>query len=325
METHSNWLKVSLIVGLLLTAAVGLAFWMLQASDAEGPTYEVRFEQSVAGLLKGSGVTLQGVPVGLVSEVRLDSENPGRVIVRFVLTNDTTLRRGVKASIDRSLLDGSAKLSLSGGTNRDPALAALPGQPFPIVPAKGGGLLGDGPADLMAKVSSNAESISKRLDPAGLRSIEKHLDDLARSSQSWNGKVDRVAGRLPRTERIDAVAKQIADTGAGAARLRRRLEGSRGDIRERLTRSLNAADKSAVSFGQSVSRARPQIRKLEADVRHVTETVRSLRGPVGRARDAAKRIEQGGLGPTKLPDFKPSTAGGSSETGTPAKKIGSKQ
>lgn len=326
METHSNWLKVSLIVGLLMITAIGFALWLLQASDAEGPTYEIRFEQSVDGLQPGSAVNLLGVPIGRVTEIQVQPKNPDFVTVRFVLTSDTILHRGVTASIERSLFDGSAKLSLSGDNNRNPVLTAREGQPFPIVPAKGGGLLGDGgPADLIAKVSSNAESVSKRLDPAGLRSIEQRFDELARSSQAWNGKVDRVAGRLPRSERIDALANQIAKTGASAARLRRRLEGSRGEIGERLTRSLNAADKSAVSFGQSVSRARPQIRKLEADARHVTETVRSLQGPVGRAGDVAKRIEQGGFGSTKLPDFKPSTAGGSSENGTPANKIGSKQ
>ncbi len=313
-------------MGLLMVTAIGFALWLLQASDAKGPTYEIRFEQSVDGLQPGSAVNLLGVPIGRVTEIQVQPKSPDFVTVRFVLTSDTIIHRGVTASIERSLFDGSAKLSLSGDNNRNPVLAAREGQPFPIVPAKDGGLLGGGgPADLIAKVSSNAESVSKRLDPAGLRSIEKRLDELARSSQAWNGKVDRVAGRLPRPERIDALAKQIANTGAGAARLRRRLEGSRGEVGERLTRSLNAADKSAVSFGQSVSRARPQIRKLEADARQVTETVRSLRGPVGRAGDVAKRIEQGGLGSTKLPDFKPSTAGGSSEKGTPANKIGSKQ
>lgn len=313
-------------MGLLMVTAIGFALWLLQASDAKGPTYEIRFKQSVDGLQPGSAVNLLGVPIGRVTEIQVQPKSPDFVTVRFVLTSDAILHRGVTASIERSLFDGSAKLSLSGDNNRNPVLTAREGQPFPIVPAKGGGLLGGGgPADLIAKVSSNAESVSKRLDPAGLRSIEQRLDELARSSQAWNGKVDRVAGRLPRIERIDALANQIAKTGASAARLRRRLEGSRGEIGERLTRSLNAADKSAVSFGQSVSRARPQIRKLEADARHVTETVRSLQGPVGRAGDVAKRIEQGGFGSTKLPDFEPSTAGGSSENGTPANKIGSKQ
>jgi ABC-type transporter Mla subunit MlaD len=310
METHSNWLKVSLIVGLLTITAIGFALWLLKASDAKGPTYEIRFEQSVDGLQPGSAVNLLGVPIGRVTEIQVQPKNPDFVTVRFVLTSDAILHRGVTASIERSLFDGSAKLGLSGDNNRNPVLAAREGQPFPIIPARDGGLLGGGgPADLIAEVSSNAESVSKKLDSAGLRSIEKRLAELARSSQTWNDKVDRVVGQLPQTERIDALAKQIANTGAGAARLRGRLEGSRGEIGERLTRSLNAADKSAVSFGQSVSRVRPQIRKLEADARHVTETVRSLRGPVGRAGDVAKRIEQGGLGSTKLPDFKPSDAG----------------
>ena len=325
METHSNWLKVSLIVGLLMITAIGFALWLLQASDAEGPTYEIRFEQSVDGLQPGSAVNLLGVPIGRVTEIQVQPKNPDFVTVRFVLTSDAILHRGVTASIERSLFDGSAKLSLSGDNNRNPVLAARDGQPFPIIPAKGGGLLGGGgPADLIAKVSSNAESVSRKLDPAGLRSIEKRLDELARNSQSWTDKVGQVAGRLPQTDRLDAFAKQIANTGDGATRLRRRIEASRGGFRERISKSLNSADKSAVSFGQSVSRARPRMRQLEADARQVTETVRSLRGPVGRAGDVAKRIEQGGLGSTKLPDFKPSPAGQPSEIETPAAKIGSK-
>lgn len=36
METGSSWVKVSLIVGLLMTAAVGFALWLIQASDYRG-------------------------------------------------------------------------------------------------------------------------------------------------------------------------------------------------------------------------------------------------------------------------------------------------
>ncbi|MBB3589577.1 MlaD family protein [Sphingomonas sp. ZB1N12] len=317
---------MSLIVSLLMVTAIGFAFWLVQASDANGPTYEIRFEQSVDGLQPGAAVNLLGVAIGRITEIKVQPTNPDFVTVRFALTSDTILHRGVTASIERSLFDGSAALSLSGDNNRNPVLSARAGQPFPIIPAKGGGLLGagSGPADLIAKVSSNAESVSKKLDPAGLRSIEKRLDELARNSQTWAGKVGQVSGRLPQTDRLDAFAKQFANAGDGAARLRRRIEASRGKSRENIAQSLNSADKSAVSFGQSVSRARPRMRQLEADARQVTETVRSLRGPVGRAGDVAKRIEQGGFGSTKLPDYKPSPAGQPSEIETPAAKIGSK-
>ena len=314
-------------MGLLTITALGFAFWLLQASDAKGQTYEIRFEQSVDGLQPGSAVNLLGVAIGRITEIKVRPTNPDFVTVRFALTSDTILHRGVTASIERSLFDGSAALSLSGDNNRNPVLSARAGQPFPIIPAKGGGPLGagSGPADLIAKVSSNAESVSKKLDPAGLRSIEKRLDELARNSQTWTGKVGQVSGRLPQTDRLDAFAKQFANAGDGAARLRRRIEASRGASRESIAQSLSSADKSAMSFGQSVSRARPRMRQLEADAHQVTETVRSLRGRVGRAGDIAKRIEQGGFGSTELPDHNPSPSGRSSKIETPATKIGSEQ
>jgi len=85
-------------------------------------------------------VNLLGVSIGRVTEIQVQPRNQDFITVRFALTSDTILHRGVTASIERSLFDGSAKLSLSGDNNRDPVLAAREGQPFPIVPAKGGGL-----------------------------------------------------------------------------------------------------------------------------------------------------------------------------------------
>lgn len=308
METRSNWLMVSLVVGLLIAAAVGFAHWLGQARDAEGPTYEIRFERSVGGLEKGSGVNLLGVRVGQVTEVRLDRENPGVVTVRFVLTRDIPIRRGVTASIERSLLDGSATISLEGGDNRAPVLAARPGQPFPVVPVKGGsgGLIGGDvdPAALIARISSGTDDLTERLDPAGQRNIEERLAELARRSRSWESDVDRVAGQIA-PNRVDAFGRAAARAAEDAERMRRRLEASRGGIRESITRPLHDAERTSESLGQSISQARPRIRQLEEDAREVTETVRSLREPVRQVGDAAERIDREGLRSSELPDYRP--------------------
>lgn len=37
METRSNWLMVSLIVGVLIAATIGFALWLLEARTARGP------------------------------------------------------------------------------------------------------------------------------------------------------------------------------------------------------------------------------------------------------------------------------------------------
>jgi phospholipid/cholesterol/gamma-HCH transport system substrate-binding protein len=307
VETRSNWLMVGLVVGLLITAAIAFAVWLMQGRDPDGPTYEIRFERSVAGLQKGSGVSLLGVPIGRVTEVRLEPANPGLVTVRFVLTRDAPLRRGVAASIVRSLFDGSATISLEGGDNRAPPLAARPGQPFPVVPVKGGGLIGGDldPAALVGQVSSGAESLSNRLDPAGQRQIEQQLTELARRSRSWAGEADRVAGQIGQPGKIDAFGRAMARAGDDAERLRRRIESSRGGIRESFAGPLNNAEGIAESLGQSISDARPRIRQLEEDARQVTDSVRSLREPVRQVGDAAEKVHREGLRSPELPDYDP--------------------
>lgn len=309
METRSNWLMVGLVVGLLVAAAMVFALWLMQARNGEGPTYEIRFERSVDGLQKGSGVNLLGVRVGQVTEVRIDPENPNVVTVRFALTRDILLRRGVTASINRSLLDGSATISLEGGDNRAPTLAARPGQPFPVVPVKSGGLLGGDldPVSLIARVSSGAGSLSNKLDPPSQQQIEQRLAELARRSRSWGRNADRVAAEIARPDRIGAFGRTLDRTGDDAERLRLQIEGARAGIRHKLGRSLHDAERTAESLGQSISRTRPPIRQLEEDAREVTETARSLREPVRQVGDAAQRIDREGLRSSELPDYRPPT------------------
>lgn len=297
---------VSAVSGLLMTIVVGFAMWLIQAHDPEGRTYEIRFEQSVAGLQSGSPVSFLGVPVGRVTEVSLQSEDPGVAVVRFVLTADITLSRGVTASIDRALFDGSATISLRGGRERDAALVALPEQPFPEIPSKGRGLAGGdlSPTDFIAKVSPSAERVSQKLNPAGQRAIEERLGTLARRSPTWADGVDRIASKIA-PNRIESFGNAIARAGSDAERLRDRLEGSRGRLRKTFARSLHDSERTAESLGQSFSAARPRLRQLKDEARQVTNTVRSVRERVRGVSDTAEKVDREGLASRAMPDYHP--------------------
>jgi phospholipid/cholesterol/gamma-HCH transport system substrate-binding protein len=304
METRSNWLKVSLVVGLLITAVIGFTLWLIQSREADGATYEVQFKQSVDGVQIGSGVNLLGVPVGKVTQVRLQPSNPDTVVVRFVLTKDILLHRGVTASVDKSFFDGSAEISLAGSNKREPALTVQAGQPFPLVPVKTGDL---NPDEMIAKISSGAESISKKLDPAGQRSIEERLGQLALRTRNWKSDVSQIAGEALQEDRIHSLGNVMARAGDDAERLRLRLEASRGGLRDSLVRPLHDAEGKARSLGLSISHARPRIRQLEGDAQQIAETARAVREPVRRVGDAAKKIDREGVGSPKLPDYRPTT------------------
>lgn len=304
METRSNRLVVGLVMGVLIAAAIGFALWLRPERDEEGLTYQIRFEQAVDGLRSGSGVNLLGVPVGRVTEIRLEPTNPGLVTVRFVMTQVVPLRRGVTASISRSLLDGAATISLEGGERGAPSLVAGPGQQFPVVPAKSGSLLGGelDPAGVVAGISSSSESVLKKL-PADQRNIEERLAEIARRSRSWKMDADRLSEQLTRRGRFDASGRTIARVGEDAERLRLRLERSRPRIGDTLSRSLNDAERGAHAIGESISQARPRIGRLEDDIGRATETVRSARDPIRQVGDAARKIDREGLGSSDLPDY----------------------
>lgn len=294
---------VTVVVGLLFVATIAFSLWLGLEGSTEGPTYEIHFEQSVAGLTKGAKVDLLGVSVGRVTQIRIEPANPRLIVVRFVLTENVPLRRGVTASIARSLLDGTAVISLQGGDRNAPALVARAGQPFAIVPANnGGGIGGDlDPSALVAQASSGIESLSSKLDPAGQRQIENQLAALARRSRSWEKEVGQ-ATVAPRSGTVEAVGDRLARVGEGAEKLRLRVDSSHGELRRSLLRQTTGARRAAESIGKSVSAAQPAVRQLGEDAKEVTEGVSSLSGQVREISDVAKKIDHNGLRTSRLPD-----------------------
>jgi phospholipid/cholesterol/gamma-HCH transport system substrate-binding protein len=303
METRSNWLMVSLVVGLLTAATISFTLWLMEAHDADGPTYEIGFKQSVAGLQEGSAVNLLGVRVGRVTEVRLQPDNPALVIVRFASIQTVPIRVGATASIDRSLLDGSATIRLEGISNSGPLLVASPGQTLAVVPVKSGERIDLDPTTLITRVSSLSDSITKKLDPAGQRNIEQHLSELARRSGGWEGDVERVTGQIPQAKKLALYAREAARAGNDAERLGRALASSPGGVRGTAGRQLKEAKRTARSVERSLVRARPAVRQFERDAGELADTLRSIRAPARGLREAAEKINHGGLRRIELPDY----------------------
>ena len=296
---------VTVVVGLLFVATIAFSLWLGLEGSTEGPTYEIHFEQSVAGLTKGAKVDLLGVPVGRVTQIQIEPANPRLIVVRFVLAENVPLRRGVTASIARSLLDGTAVISLQGGDRNAPALVARAGQPFAIVPANnGGGIGGDlDPSALVAQESSGIESLSSKLDPAGQRQIENQLAALARRSRSWEKEVGQ-ATVAPRSGTVEAVGDRLARVGEGAEKLRLRVDSSHGKLRRSLLRQTTGARRAAESIGKSISAAQPAVRQLGEDAKDVAHGVGSLRGQVRKISDVAEKIDQTGMRSSTLPDHR---------------------
>jgi phospholipid/cholesterol/gamma-HCH transport system substrate-binding protein len=310
METRSNKFLVLVVTGFLLGTLLIFTLWLFDARDGDGNPYMIRFTGSVAGLENGSSVTFSGVPAGHVTSIRFDKEDPSAVLVTVNLDPRIPIVAGVKASIARSALAGTANISLEGATSGAPPIVAASDGELPIIPAKEGGLLGGGgdPVALVEKISRTVDSVSRDLDAAQQQRASDRLAALAESSAGWADRVGSASDGLTGARgRVVAVGDALQRSGASAQRLRAALNDRRATVLARANRPLLNARDEAEQLTARVEAVRPTIRGMTAKQAQLRETIRSASNKVGAVRDTAVRIDQEGLGVSapSLPTYKP--------------------
>ncbi|MBT0671615.1 MULTISPECIES: MlaD family protein [Sphingomonadales] len=310
METRSNKFLVLVVTGFLLGTLLIFTLWLFDARDGDGNPYLIRFTGSVAGLEKGSPVTFSGVPAGHVTSIRFDKEDPSAVLVTVSLEPRIPVVAGVKASLARSALTGTANISLDGARSGAPPIVAANDGELPVIPAKEGGLLSGGgdPVALVEKISRTVDSVTRNLGAAQQQRASDRLAALAESSAGWADRAGGASDKLSGARgRVVAVGNALQRSGDSAQRLRAVLDERRATVLAKANRTLLNARDGAEQFTARVEAVRPTIRSATAKQAQLRETIRSARNKVGAVRDTAVRIDQEGLGvgAPSLPTYKP--------------------
>ncbi len=138
METHARYFLIGMFSLTVLAVLLLFALWLGKLElGKDYQDYDIRFEESVAGLAKGGLVQFQGVQVGEVRKLKLDPIDPRVVIVRVRMTEQTPIKTDTKAQLSFTGLTGVAVIELIGGTpgarllreiepNSVPTIASIP-------------------------------------------------------------------------------------------------------------------------------------------------------------------------------------------------------
>lgn len=121
---------VWLLSGTLLVLAALLVLARYPGIFRTGTEYKAVFK-SVAGLNKGDEVRYGGLPVGSVTRMDIDPQDPTRIIVAFRVRKNTPIRADTKASITQVGLLGAPYLHLDPGSRYAAAVPA--GSTLPTV------------------------------------------------------------------------------------------------------------------------------------------------------------------------------------------------
>ena len=208
METRANYVIIGLFT--LAVIAAGFAFvWWFNGSGARGPrtSYDVVFSGPVSGLQTGSAVTFNGIPVGEVTGLRLDAQDPRQVVATVAVQPNTPVKSDTRAQLNAQVLTGLASVGLIGGAaNAEPLPPPLPGQ-LPRIEADAAAV-----QDLM----QGARQVLGRVDD-----IARRVDDILRDNQ------DKITSVINNVDKFTAVLgdnseninQLIADVSAAAKRI----------------------------------------------------------------------------------------------------------
>lgn len=104
-------------VGLLVLVAAGLFLGLLlfvlgKGAGGERETYYIQFAENVKGMVLGSKVNFQGVPLGTVRDIRFEA---GKTLVELsVDPSRGTIQDVTRARLDRLLVTGQVTVELEG-------------------------------------------------------------------------------------------------------------------------------------------------------------------------------------------------------------------
>jgi len=238
------------------------------------------FPGSVRGLAPGSEVTMHGLKVGQVTDVRLTYDTakdavlapvryeiePERVLgvgVRVFKTEaegvEALLKRGLRASLQSaSLITGQQNVALDFVANAPPEAVTMEGSDFVLPTTEGGGFAGlaSSATDLLDKVST----IPFDQIGASLNGILKSVNDVTQGPQMKKTLTDlavMVASAQGMVQRLDT--KQLPELASG------------------LEKTLTSANKLVLSLDNGYGDNTKFNRDLERLLVQTNEAVRSLR------------------------------------------------
>jgi phospholipid/cholesterol/gamma-HCH transport system substrate-binding protein len=254
METRANYVLIGVFTLAVVVGVFGFIYWFQNiGGTGERAYYRIVFDGSVSGLRTGASVLFNGIRVGEVTGLTLDSKRPKQVVARISVDKSVAIREDTEIGLEFQGLTGISALSLKGGnpdkppligaakiTDDGPLLVAPPGATQDVTQAARDALrkvqefIEDNQTafkNALANIDSFTAALARNSENVDrtLTSVEKFTAALGRNSENVDktlASIEQFTGALARTsDRIDRIAAGLENLTGGP-------DGKGGDINE---------------------------------------------------------------------------------------------
>ena len=281
--TRAERIKIGafmLLCGIMI--CVFLGYVLSRFLNKEFDNYYTVFSESVIGLYKDAQVKLNGIDVGNVTEIAIDSSNLNQVIVRFRVNKGTPIKLGTRAGMTHGIsLTGEKQIVLSGGRFDEPDVKEggyVPAEKtaFDAIANKATDIIGHVDS-LMTNLNSlfseeNTQSISN-----SLKNFESATQNLNKLTQNLNTPINNISNAANSMKNVLAEieeAKIAAKAGENMDILKEKLEAiDTKAMNENLTQAMESIKQLTQRLDQVVYKNQDQVGDAVVELNAVLENL----------------------------------------------------
>ncbi|MGN6478609.1 MlaD family protein [Luteibacter sp.] len=295
METRAHHILIGLFTVIVVVGGLLFGVWLAKAhSDQEWNYYDVVFNEAVTGLSRGSAVQYNGIRLGDVTQLRLDPNDPRRVLARIRVNGDTPLRKDTHAKLALTGVTGTAIIQLTGGSPGSQLLVGHDGE-VPIINADTSQLakLLSNSEDLITNINQAAAHASELLSPENVHRIERTLDHLDKTTGVIADEREDIRSLI---KQLDLATKQANETLAESKSLVQNanglVQGQGKATLESAQRAMASLEHSMASIDRLINDNSDALNGGAASLGDLAPALRELRDTLGSLRSITRRLDE---------------------------------
>lgn len=286
METRAHHVIIGLFTLLAGAGAVLFAVWISNANtSSDYRYYTVVFREAVTGLSRGSAVQYRGIPIGDITELGLDPEDPSQVLAGIRISGTAPITRDTKARLTFTGITGNTVIELVPGDPNSPLLdgdgtqaARIPATPSPI-----SSLLANG-EDLMTNINQLVSNARNMLSDENAERIARTLESIEVAAGSLSSQGDDVkalvneltAASEQATELMSSINVLVNEQGTRTLTHIEQTLTSIASTSETLEQMLNSNSDAFASGMQGLGQLEPAIAELRGSLTALRSITRRL-------------------------------------------------
>jgi phospholipid/cholesterol/gamma-HCH transport system substrate-binding protein len=239
MERNANYFLVGLTSTLLVIGLVVFSVWLAAFRfNQDYDYYDIVFAGPVRGLSQGGEVHFNGIKVGEVTGISLDTVDPTQVIARAKVTSDVPIRVDSFATLEPQGITGVNYVQITAGTPTQRLLKRVTRKgTVPRIRSERGmisDLLASG-GSVLASAIEALDRVNRVLSEDNIKRITGMLDDVQAATAELRERKAIIADAQRALQSADRAAQEIGELAASSNDL------IKGDGRQIVTKLGNAA------------------------------------------------------------------------------------